>query len=275
MYLVVLGMLFGFIDGFLLPSTVVAAACEAWIARAVSVQGAVQVRRAGAIQWVPVQLDDTFCPGDIIRVLEQSRLAIIAQNGTVHRLDQNTTITIAEPEPKQTFLLNLHAGAAYFFSRVPRSLKVITPFVNAGVEGTEFFVMVERDQVFLSIFEGRVVATNAAGNLPLASGQSAIVKAGQAPAPRVVVRPRDAVQWALHYPPIVDFRPAEFPGEAAWQAMVRQSIQFYRTGDLPRAFASIVGVPRDVRDPRFFTYRAALLLIVGRVEDPVAISRPR
>ena len=197
MYLVVLGMLFGFIDGFLLPSTVVAAACEAWIARAVSVQGAVQVRRAGAIQWVPVQLDDTFCPGDIIRVLEQSRLAIVAHNGTVHRLDQNTTITIAEPEPKQTFLLNLHAGAAYFFSRVPRSLKVITPFVNAGVEGTEFFVMVERDQVFLSIFEGRVVATNAAGNLPLASGQSAIVKAGQAPAPRVVVRPRDAVQWAL------------------------------------------------------------------------------
>src|SRR5688572_19257749 len=102
MYLAVLGMLFGFIAGFLLPSTAVAAAsCEVWIAKAVSVQGAVQVRRAGATQWMPVQLHDTFCPGDIIWVQEWSRFAIIAQNGTVHRLDQNTTITIAAPEPKQ------------------------------------------------------------------------------------------------------------------------------------------------------------------------------
>ena len=164
-------------------------------------------------------------------------------------------------------MLNLRAGAAYFFSRLPRSLKLITPFANAGVEGTEFFVKVERNQTFLSVFEGRVAITNPAGSLTLASGQSAIVKAGQAPALRVVVRPRDAVQWALHYPPIIDFRPADFPGEAAWQAMVRQSILFYWQGDLPSAFASIAAAPKDIRDPRFFTYRAALLLTVGRVEE--------
>jgi tetratricopeptide (TPR) repeat protein len=265
--LAILSLLLGLAGGFLAPGTVTADACEEWVAKVESVQGRVQVRRAGELQWTPVQRRDTFCPGDIIRVQERSRVAIVARNEAVYRLDANTTITITEPEPKQTFLLNLRLGAAYFFSHVPRRLKVITPFLNAGVEGTEFLIKVEGDQTFLSVFEGRVAATNTVGSLTVSSGQSAIAKAGQAPAVRVVVRPRDAVQWALHYPPIVDFRPADFPGEAAWQVMLRQSISFYRQGDLPRAFASLAQTPKEVRDPRFFTYRAALLLTVGRVED--------
>ena len=84
---------------------------------------------------------------------------------------------------------------------------------------------------------------------------------------RVVVRPRDAVQWALYYPPILDYRPDDFPGETGWPVMVRQSLQFYRDGDLPMAFASIASVPDDIREARFFTYRAALLLTVGRVDE--------
>ena len=267
MRLVILSMVLGLLGGVLFPGMLEAETCEEWVAKAESVQGRVEVRKAGQTQWTQVQRHDTFCPGDIIQVRERSRLAIVAQNGSTHRLDENTTITITPSEQKQTFLLNLRAGAAYFFSRLPRSLQVITPFANAGVEGTEFFVKVEGDQTFLSVFEGRVAATNPMGSLTLASGQSAIVKAGQAPALHVVVRPRDAVQWALHYPPIIDFRPADFPGEAAWQAMIRQSILFYRQGDLPSAFASIAAAPKDIRDPRFFTYRAALLLTVGRVEE--------
>jgi tetratricopeptide (TPR) repeat protein len=265
--LVILSTVLSLLGGVLSPGMLAAETCVEWVAKAVSVQGNVEVRRAGEAPWTQVQWRDTFCPGDIIRVRERSRLAIVAQNGSNYRLDENTTITITQPEPKQTFLLNLRAGAAYFFSRLPRSLKVITPFANAGVEGTEFFVKVERDQTFLLVFEGRVAVTNPAGSLTLASGQSAIAKAEQAPALRMVVRPRDAVQWALYYPPIIDFRPADFPGEAAWQALVRQSIAFYWQGDLPSAFASIAAVPSDIRDLRFFTYRAALLLTVGRVEE--------
>jgi hypothetical protein len=250
--LAILSLLLGLAGGFLAPDTVAADACEEWVAKVESVQGRVQVRRAGALQWTPVQRLDTFCPGDIIRVQERSRVAIVARNEAVYRLDANTTITLTEPEPKQTFLLNLRRGVAYFFSRVPRSLKVMTPFLNAGVEGTEFLVKVEGDQTFLSVFEGRVAATNAVGSLTVASGQSAIAKAGQAPTLHMVVRPRDAVQWALHYPPIVDFRPDDFPGDAAWQVMVRQSISFYRQSDLPMAFTSLAEASNHIRDPRFF-----------------------
>jgi tetratricopeptide (TPR) repeat protein len=84
-----------------------------------------------------------------------------------------------------------------------------------------------------------------------------------------VVRPRDAVQWALYYPPIMDYRPVDFPSgpPTGWQAMVRKSIEFYREGKLAKAFWSLEGAPESIRDPRFFAYRVALLLSVGRVDE--------
>jgi tetratricopeptide (TPR) repeat protein len=112
-----------------------------------------------------------------------------------------------------------------------------------------------------------VVAANQAGSLALSGGQSAIAEAGQAPVLRVVARPRDAVQWALYYPPVIYARPDEFSARLDWQGMVRQSIEFYIQGSLQQAFDSIKNVPEDIRDPRFFTYRASLLLAVGRVDE--------
>ena len=253
------------------PATFVGAAetCEQWVAKVVSVQGVVQVRRAGETEWLPVNFNDTYCPGDIIRVLESSRAAVVLPNEATLRLDQNTTITFARPEKEQTLLLKLLFGAAHFLSRVPRTLKVATPFVNGAVEGTEFLVRVERDLTFISVFEGKVATSNEAGSLLLAKGQSAVAKRGEAPVLQIVVHPRDAVQWALYYPPILAYRPADFPGggETGWQAMVRRSLEFYWQGEVAQALSSLAEVPEDVSDSRFFIYKAALLLTLGRVEE--------
>jgi tetratricopeptide (TPR) repeat protein/outer membrane receptor protein involved in Fe transport len=254
---------------FLFSGTAIAETCKQWIAKVVSVQGNVQTRKAGEAQWHPVKVKDTYCPGDMIRVQERSRADILLINEAVLRIDQNTMLTFSEPEKERTSLVDLLKGAVYFFSRTPRSLKVITPFVNANVEGTEFFVKVESDKTLLSVFKGQVSAANNAGSITLTSGQSALAEAGKAPVLRVVVRPRDAVQWTLYYPPVLYYRPADFNGlsETDWQMMVRKSIEFYIKGDLSGAFASLAAVPEDVRDPRFFTYRAGLLLSVGRVDE--------
>ncbi|UCF85506.1 MAG: FecR domain-containing protein, partial [Desulfobacteraceae bacterium] len=264
--LIILAILTSFLGGFLSSIAMAQESCKEWVAKVVSMQGNVQARKAGETQWVPVKLNDTYCSGDMIRLEKRSRAAVVLPNEIILRLDQKTTIIFSGLEKKRTSLLDLLKGAVHFFSRTPRSLKVATPFVNGSVEGTEFFVRVERDQTFLSIFEGRVAVTNEVGRLTLTSGQSAIAVEGQAPTPRVVVRPRDAVQWALYYPPIIDYRPVDFPG-ADWQAMVRRSIEFYWEGDLAGAFSSLEGAPDDIRDPLFFTYRAALLLSVGRVDE--------
>jgi tetratricopeptide (TPR) repeat protein len=188
-------------------------------------------------------------------------------NQSVLRLNANTTITVEAVKEERASVINLLKGAAHFFSRGPRSLEVQTPFTVAGVRGTEFFINVEDDKTFLSIFEGQVVAANEAGSLTLTGGQSAVAEAGQAPVLRMVARPRDAVQWALYYPPVLYLRPDEFPAGPDWQGMVRKSTEFYLRGDLRQAFESIQNVPEDTRDPRFFAYRASLLLAVGRIDE--------
>jgi tetratricopeptide (TPR) repeat protein len=199
----------------------------------------VQVQKAGESMWMPVGLNETYCPGDSIRVLKNSRAAIVLSNETLFRLDQNTTISLTGVEKEQSFLINVLKGITHFFSRQPRRLKVETPWVNAAVEGTEFYVRVEQDQTFLSIFEGRVAASNEAGSLVLTGGQSAAARAGKAPVMRVVARPRDAVQWALYYPPVMHVPPGEAPKE-------------------------------DVGDPHFLAYRASQFLAVGRVDEAEA-----
>jgi tetratricopeptide (TPR) repeat protein len=127
-----------------------------------------------------------------------------------------------------------------------------------------------RSQTLITVFEGEVLAQNATGSLSLTDGQSAAAQLGRSPALRTVVRPRDAVQWALYYPPVLYFRPDEFPAGPGWQGMVRSSSEFYAKGDLANAFKRLENAPADIRDPRFFTYRARLALAVGRVDDATA-----
>ncbi|MBI4523645.1 MAG: TonB-dependent receptor [Deltaproteobacteria bacterium] len=244
-----------------------ATTCDPWVAKIVSAQGNVEVRRAGETQWQPARLNDTFCAGDRIQVGETSRADVALINQPVLRLDQNTTISLGGVKEQRTSLVELVKGALYFFSRLPRNVEIITAFVNAGVEGTEGLVRVDADRTVISIFEGTVLAVNPAGTLTLSDGESAVAEQGRAPVLTVVVRPRDAVQWALYYQPTVYFRPEEFQAGPGWQGMVRNSIEAYIKSDFQAAFDSIKGVPDTLAEPRFFAYRASLLLAVGRLDE--------
>lgn len=244
--------------------------CPDWVARTVSVQGRVETRRAGQAPWLPVRLEAMHCPGDAVRLGPLSRAALVLRDGAVLRLDQNTTITFTPPAERAATWIELLTGAVHFWSRMPRTLRITTPFVNGTVEGTEFLIEVDAVEARLSVWEGRILAENAQGSLTLTAGQSAAARAGQPPVLRpIVVRPADAVAWALYYPPVLDLRPDDFPdrpGET-WPAEIRRSITAAQAGDLEAAFASLAGVPDTVSDPRVFAYRASLLLAVGRVDE--------
>jgi tetratricopeptide (TPR) repeat protein len=255
------------------PTLARAAACEEWIATAVSVQGSVQARRASEPQWVRVRLNDTYCVGDTIRVDARSRAALALRSGAVLRLDENTTLTFAPPTTRERSWIDLLRGAVYFVSRVAQSLNVRTPYVNAAVEGTELWIEVGSLEAVIGVVEGRVVASNPQGSLALLGGQAAAARPGLAPASRtLVVTPPDAVQWALYYPPLVDARPEDFPDRTGetWPGMARRAIERADAGDLEGAFAALAPEPPGVADPRFFAYRASLLLAVGRVAEAVS-----
>ena len=106
-------------------------ACEKWVAKVVSAQGAIEARAAQATAWHPAKLNDTFCPGDMLRVGVRGRAALMLANETIVRLDQRTTITLSGIEDQQTSWLDLAAGVAHFISRVPRSLKIMPRSVYA------------------------------------------------------------------------------------------------------------------------------------------------
>ncbi|WDN89547.1 hypothetical protein BuS5_02515 [Desulfosarcina sp. BuS5] len=262
--------LIGILMVFYLPVNVSAQNDEKWVAKVVSVQGSVLSRRVGEDNWVKVRLNDTYGFGDMLKVQEKSRAGIMLCNDIILRLDQRTTITLLESEKgDSTSLIELLKGAAHFFSRSLQQLRVNTPFVNAAVDGTEFFIKVEEEQTLLSVFAGQVSATNKKGRLLLADGQSAIAMAGHSPVLRMYLHPRDAVRWVLYYPAILYYHPADFTNgvDNGWQAMVRESIEFYRAGDLEKAFSSLTKVPDDISDPRYYNYLAGLLLTVGRVDE--------
>ncbi|HEX9244075.1 MAG TPA: FecR domain-containing protein, partial [Anaeromyxobacter sp.] len=239
------------------------------VARAVSVQGTVEAQRAGGSDWAPVKLDEAFAAGDTIRVGPRSRAVVALLDRSVLRLGEGTTVKLRAPGPERSGVVDLLRGAVHFLTRGPRSLDVNTELVSVGVRGTEFIVTAEADATSITVFEGAVLAENAQGSLTLAGGQSAIAQRGQPPALRVVARPRDAVRWALHYPPVLDVRPADLVREAGVQEQLRLSLTAYRLGNLAGAFAAIAEVPPSA-DVRLLTYRAQLLLAVGRVDEAAA-----
>ncbi len=174
--------------------------CSDWVARLDSFQGRVQAKRSGSAEWRQVDKQESFCAGDMLRIMEKSLAVVLLKNETVLRLGQNTAITIAAATGERPTLLDLLKGAAYFISRTPQKFRVNTPFLNAGIEGTEFAVSVSDKDATVTVLEGIVTAENRAGSIRLLQGQSATAAEGRAPVLAINVRPKDAVQWTLHYP---------------------------------------------------------------------------
>ena len=232
---------------------------ETWVCKLVSLQGRVLVKRQKDPDWQPAQLSQTLFAGDHIRVEANSRAGIVLSNDAVLRLDQNTTLVFTQIEQPSTFIIRLLKGAANFFSRRPRSLKILTPFVNGVVEGTEFFVAVDAGQTRIDLFEGRIRAENPFGELQLAKGQGAVASEGSAPRRSVLVRPRESMQWALYYPPVLALGPEQVP------ETLETSLTLFNQGRISEAIDAMSRIEAHDRDARYFTLQAALLLHVGRV----------
>jgi len=163
------------------------------------------VMRKATTSWTSTTTADTYCPGDKIRVGRLSRATVIMANESILRLGPNTTLSFIRGRQKdKRALVRIFKGLVNFFSRVPKSLDIETPFVNGSVEGTEFLVEVDENEASIIVFKGLVKAENNFGSLDIASGQSIVSRKGRAPEYKTIIHPRDAVHWALYYPNVLD-----------------------------------------------------------------------
>ena len=246
--------------------TAIAQSCPV-VGQLYSIDGQVEVRRNGA--WQTGTLNQPLCAQDAVRTGSLSRAAVMLVNEAVLRIDQDTTVHLTDvtADERKPSLLDLTKGAFQSFSRQPRALEVNTPYLNAAVQGTEFMIRVEADELILTVLEGTVSASNAHGSAAVGSGQS-IRTSGGAPRPFILVRPRDSVQWGLYYPPILAISAT---GTTGLRPEFAASMERAANHDVAGAFAALEGVPRSHRDGTFYLYQAALLLSVGRVDEARSI----
>ncbi|MGD8907726.1 MAG: FecR domain-containing protein, partial [Chromatiales bacterium] len=243
-----------------LTQTLSASECEKHAAKALSIQGQVEMRSDGESAWIPVHQNMDLCPGDRLRVGEKSRAGLMLSNDTLLRLAEHSNIRISAPAQEGSAWLELMRGIAHFISRVRHTFQVDTPYVNASVEGTEFTVQTSEDGSDVTVLEGRVLAANPQGEILVNGGERARVLPGKAPEAEAVVDPLDAVQWALYYPPVIEALP-ERPS-----AELRRSYEAYVRGDIEGAFAALAQSGDVEQEAALLVYRASLHLQVGATE---------
>jgi tetratricopeptide (TPR) repeat protein len=252
--------------GLALPA--LSAAADPAFATLEAAAGQVVVVRAGQPQppsaGMALQLDD-------IVVTKQGRASVRFQSdGTVLRIGPDSRVQVNESATQRDITVFFGRLWAHVVRWKERPTRFATAGTIAAVRGTELSMAVETDgdRTQLALFEGLVHAQNDAGGLDLTAGQSATARKGSAPARGVAVHPKDAVQWALYYLPVLYAKPGEIGEGASWQAKARESQEAFAKGELERAITSLEGIDdKGIRDPKLFTYRASLLLATGKVEE--------
>ena len=208
-----------------------------------------------------------LCPGDEIRTGLTGRVSIrFEDKRTVIRLDGNSRTRILRGaldrrklQLIQTALtssggagspdMSLLSGILYFVSSVRRQFQVDTPYIVAGIEGTEALVAVQpRDQLAIAaVREGvitafdhaigrkrsiRVPAGEAAFRSASVPFQSAPIWALRPPFRDLLVVSNSAVDWAIYYPPILLAKDVR-------SRQVREAIVLLSSGDYELASARL------------------------------------
>jgi tetratricopeptide (TPR) repeat protein len=252
-----------------------AVACPALAQEAgkiMSIVGTAEVLRKE--RWQSVSLYETLQAGEVVRTRAGSRVVIQLLDKSQLKINANSHLELKQVAPPvrkvgmevlQT-LLRLLSGEIWIRSYA-EPFEIETKAITATIRGTELNLAIEpAEATRLTVVEGVVEFRNPQGSVLVAAKEQAIAKPGEAPRKVVIINPRDAVQWALYYPPLIDYRQVIYPEGPDAQA-IRRALEHYRRGALPETLRSLEQVPPERRDARFFTLRAGLLLSVSQVAE--------
>ncbi|OAI02503.1 hypothetical protein A1342_01650 [Methylomonas methanica] len=229
-------------------------------AKLVSLQGTLFYDVGAKGQWQPAQLEQTLCEGSRIRVEAYSRASLLLPNGITLRLAEGTVLTLNGIAPNQPTLVDLLKGFVHFISRTPKQLQITTPIANAGPEGTEFALRADDTSADLWVYEGAVRFFNTYGDIHLKAGEAGQTLLGQAPRAQIDLKPGDAVNWALYYPPLLPYSEPD----AAKAPALHAAIQHYRQGRVDAALTALDRIPQAEHSAEFLKARAAIRLTAGQ-----------
>lgn len=237
--------------------------CSPALALLISGQGQVQALSAASSNWIPAIENQIMCGDDSIHTGELSRavLRMAVDMSTYMTMDELTLMSFHLHNKRVQ--IGLERGQAHIRSHTPQSFDVTTPFVNAGIEGTEFLVHADAGQAEVTVFEGRVKVSNALGEVIITNGQTAMAEAGKAPVlKQLTFKPTDAVQWAAYYPPIIDTATLR---NAAGNPNIQAALAAYQAGNILKALEALSQTSAEPNADEI-VFQIGLLLSLGRVD---------
>jgi hypothetical protein len=241
-------------------------------AKVLTIENIAETAKGGGSVWRAAAKDQTLAVGDRFRTRQRSRATLKLTDLYTMRLEQFTTIQLTKAlvsgeKPK----LDLSGGAAFIFSREENGeIDITTPAANGALRGTQLYVEVsEGGYSKFQVLEGEVVMQNPKGRLVLGAGEAGEALPGQAPKRTAAIIATNLLQWALHYPAVLD--PAELGMTGGERQAAAKSLEAYRAGDLTGALESYPEGAASGRGGKL--YHAGVLLAVGRVDDAGAALR--
>ncbi len=217
-------------------------------------QGSVVVLASGKASWEEGQNGRGLGAGDSVKTGQDSRVSILCVDETQLKLNENTVVVLkgSVPSPRmgvagaaaqretEASLYEVPAGEIWLRNKNEKArFEVKTPAVTAAIRGTEFNLKVDRAGASdLVLLEGKLTLANPQGQIDLDPGEEGLAEVGKAPVKRVILQPKDAVQWSLYYPGIFSYRDIPLgaqPEEEVGPPVLRNARTSYDRGDLDRS----------------------------------------
>ena len=170
-------------------------------AQIVALAGQGQTRAHEIESWSSATLAQQLGAGADIRTLALSSAALLLADRTQIRMSSNAQLRLCESQPART-LLELVAGRLWARTKKsPANLQLQTPAALAVVRGTDWDVEVDNaGHTTLTVLSGSIELSNPFGSVQLGPAEQGYAEPGKAPTKRLLVSPRERVQWVAAYP---------------------------------------------------------------------------
>lgn len=165
--------------------------------------GSVEVlasQAAGSGQWVKAKKGMLLFEGDRIKTRELARAAVILEDGSLIRLNENTDLLLkARKTAKNRSRLEVLLGnlwAKVTRQEEGRELEIETPSAVAAIKGTEFEVMVVAGgESSLIVWDGMVRFFNPMGDVLVNASHRSSALPGKPPQPPVKIDLKSLEPW--------------------------------------------------------------------------------
>jgi tetratricopeptide (TPR) repeat protein len=259
-------------------ATIVAWAAVGWTAHAaneaevVSVVGKGEARAPAREDWRPAVAKQKLPGGTFVRTGDRSQMALLLQDQTQLRLNQNSTLQLKESPAGAPTRLELKSGRTWMQSRQPANGVVVeTPNATAAIRGTDWELEVDPSgKTLLAVFSGSVELFNDQGRVSVGRNEGAVAEHGRAPVKIVLIRPRDRIQWVN----ALTIDPYHYGDPARRSPALKAALDEAARGDVAAA-AKRLETERAAksRDVQVYVMAADIALMSGEFERAMAITR--